>query len=329
MSNELDWGKGSLEVHLRFMGGWGMDNLTSACGWIATGMRWRTAKNSTFVIHTGRGMVDNVQAVLDGTVDIAITTPGVNALMALQGLEPYTEPHPNLRALASLPHRDRLLLAISVEASDRYGVRSLPELVAKRPPLRIATGINDGINMIGFTVEKIINAHGMAWDDLEQWGGHWLTSETPFPAIRRFDTGEADALFFEAITLWCSSLQYKSFRLMPIHRLMLDGLHHQYSFERADVEPGELPGVTQPVPCVDFSQWLIVTREDLPEEVAYMVASIIVEDRQAFESRYTHQPVKVSALHYPMNPEEMCQSVPIPLHTGAERYYREQGFLRS
>src|SRR5579884_2089467 len=326
MSNELNWGKSDLEVHLRFMGGWGMDNLTSACGWMATGMRWRTAKNSTFVIHTGRGMLDNVNAVLDGTVDIAITTPGVNALMAFKGLGPYPETHPQLRSLAALPHRDRLLLAISTGASERYGVRSLPELVAKRPPLRIATGINDGINMIGYTVEKILNAHSMMWEDLEQWGGQWLCSETPFPALERFASGEADALFFEAITLW-PKLGQKSYRLFPIHRLILEGLYHHYGFERANVEPGELPGVTQPIPCVDFSQWLIVTREDVPEEVAYLAASIIVEDRQAFESRYTSLPLNQSALHYPMQPEEMCRSVPIPLHAGAERYYREHGYL--
>lgn len=327
MSSELNWGQSDLEVHLRFMGGWGMDNLTAACGWMATGMRWRTAKNSTFVIHTGRGMLDNVNAVLDGTVDIAITTPGINALMAFRGLEPYTEPHSHLRALAALPHRDRLLLAISAEASDRYGVRSLPELVAKRPPLRIATGINDGINTIGYAVEKIINAHSMTWEDLEQWGGQWLTSETPFPALGRFASGAADALFFEAITLWAAKLMEKSYRLFPIHRLVLEGLHHHYGFERADVEPGELPGVTQRVPCVDFSQWLIVTREDLPDEVVYLLTNIIVEDRQAFESRYTAISLNESALHYPIKPESICRSLPVPLHPGAERYYREHGYL--
>ncbi len=66
MIGEENWGKGTLEVHLRFIGGWGMDNLTAACGWMATGMRWRTARSSTFVIHTGRGMLDNLDAVLDG-----------------------------------------------------------------------------------------------------------------------------------------------------------------------------------------------------------------------------------------------------------------------
>jgi hypothetical protein len=85
MSAELDWGKSDVEVHLKLKGGWGMENLTSACGWIANGVRWRTAKNSTFVIHTGRGFSDNISAVLDGTVDFAFTTPMVGADMALRG----------------------------------------------------------------------------------------------------------------------------------------------------------------------------------------------------------------------------------------------------
>jgi len=46
---------------------------------------------------------------------------------------------------------------------------------------------------------------------------------------------------------------------------------------------------TQPL---DFSQWLLVTREEVPEELVNLVTSVIVEDREVFESRYRQQPVK-------------------------------------
>ena len=38
MGAEVGWGKSDLEVNLRLMGDWGITNLTSACGWITTGL---------------------------------------------------------------------------------------------------------------------------------------------------------------------------------------------------------------------------------------------------------------------------------------------------
>jgi len=65
----------------------------------------------------------------------------------------------------------------------------------------------------------------------------------------------------------------------------------------------------------------------VPEELVNLVTSVIVEDREVFESRYRQQPVKQSPLYYPIKPEEICQTQPIPLHPGAERYYHEYGAL--
>jgi len=327
MSAELDWGKSDVEVHLKLKGGWGMENLTSACGWIANGVRWRTAKNSTFVIHTGRGFSDNISAVLDGTVDFAFTTPMVGADMALKGRGMFNTPHPNLRAVAALPHRDRLVFAVDAEVADRYELHTFSDFVAKRPPLRIATGLNDGGNIVGYSVAKVLNAHGMAWEDLEQWGGQWLTAETPRPALSWFADSKADALFHEAVMIWPRFIGHKLMRFLPIDLAVLEQLHKQYGYERADIEPGDFVGLEQPVPTLDFSQWLLVTRAEVPEELVNLVTSVIVEDREVFESRYRQQPVKQSPLYYPIKPEEICQTQPIPLHPGAERYYREYGAL--
>lgn len=327
MSAELRWGTGTLEAHVRLMGGWGTENLTSACGWIATGLRWRTAKRSTFVIHTGRGMVDNVLAVLDGTVDLAFTTPTVTASMALNGSGPYQQPHPGLRAIAALPHRDRLLFAVTPQAAERYNLKTFADVAARRPPLRVATGLNDGVNIVGYSVEQVLKAYGLAWDDLERWEGKWLVSETPHPALHWFASGEADALFNEAVTLWQKFLGQTRLHLLPIEREVLDQLHRDYGYEGAEIEPGEFLGVERPIPTLDFSQWLLVAREELPEEIAYLVAQVIVEDRADFEARYQHLPLKESALHYPIQPEKICHTTPLPLHPGAVRYYDEHGYL--
>jgi TRAP-type uncharacterized transport system substrate-binding protein len=327
MGAEADWGKSDFEVHLRFMGDWGITNLHSACGWLATGMRWRTAKSSTFVIHTGRGYKDNVDAVLDHKVDMAITTPIVTAAMALEGRGLYDSPHPGLRAIAALPHRDRLVLAIAADVAEQYGIRSYADLAAARPPLRIVTALNDGINHVGFAAERVLNAYGIGWEDVERWGGQWIQFERPPKAPAMVISGEADAIFYEAVMTWHQFTEQRLMRFLPIDVPVLEELHQRYGYLRADIEPGEFRGVEQAVPTLEWSQWLIVVREDMPDAVAHLMARVIVEDRGDFEGKYKHLPVKQSPLHYPIKPEELWKTAPVPLHPGAERYYREQSLL--
>lgn len=324
---ELDWGQGDREVHLRFMGGWGNDNLTAACGWIASGVHWRTAKSSTFSIHTGRGYFDNVDALLAGAVDIAVVTPTVTAAMALQGRGPYTKEHAHLRAIAALPHRDRLLFGVDAQVAEHYGLTTFADLVTKQPPLRIATGYNDGINVVGYVVDKILQAYGTTWEALEQWGGRWTVADSPLPLFSLFAEREVDALFNEAMMVWPGALQGKSVRYLSLDPAVLEVLHQQYGYVRADIEPGDLPEIQQPVPAVDFSQWVIIARDDLPEEVAYLLAAVIVEDRADFEAHYKHLPVSASGLHYPIQPAQLGQVHPLPLHPGVRRYLHDHGLL--
>jgi TRAP transporter TAXI family solute receptor len=328
MGVEAEWGKSDFEVHLKFMGDWGITNLTSACGWIATGMRWRTAKDSTFVLNTGRGYKDNVLAVAQGDVDMAITTPIVTASQCREGRGMFDRPRPDLRAIGALPHRDRMVLAIADDVAERYGLRSYQDLREKKPPLRIVTGLNDGINHIGYAAERILNAYGIEWGDIPRWGGKWIECERPPKAPELLVSGEADAIFYEAIMTWHRFTDQRRMRFLPIDEPQLEQLRQAYGYQRATIEAGELAGVGRPVVTLDWGQWLIVVRKDMPDAVARLMAQVIVEDRADFEVKYRHLRVQESALHYPIQPEEVCKTAPVPLHPGAESYYRETGFLR-
>ena len=81
------------------------------------------------------------------------------------------------------------------------------------------------------------------------------------------------------------------------------------------------------LPALDFADFVIVVRDDLPEEVAYMLTLCLIEARGAIESQYKHVPPNRSGLSYPLDPVKMADT-PLPLHPGAERYYREAGILK-
>ena len=62
-------------LKLKLLGDWGNANFHAIVGWIAANLRWRSAPDSEFIIYTGTGYRDNVDAVAKGRVDLAVTTP--------------------------------------------------------------------------------------------------------------------------------------------------------------------------------------------------------------------------------------------------------------
>jgi uncharacterized protein len=72
----------------------------------------------------------------------------------------------------------------------------------------------------------------------------------------------------------------------------------------------------------------VIVRDDMSEDVAYRIASVMVEERAELEARYRHLPPERSPMTYPIDPYKMWQGIGAPLHPGAERYYREHGYMK-
>ena len=123
------------QVHLKLMGDWGNANFHMIVGWICAHMRWRSEPGSTFWMKTGTGYRDNINAVANGEVDLAVTTPlDVTLEWAREGKEFFKgTPFPHLRSLGYFPQDDRLVFCV---ARLRRGVRQ-EGIVAVGPQMRI------------------------------------------------------------------------------------------------------------------------------------------------------------------------------------------------
>src|SRR5262249_29547339 len=87
-----------------------------------------------------------------------------------------------------------------------------------------------------------------------------------------------------------------------------------------------LRGMTEESEFLDFSHFLLLGTSALPHDVAYALAWSLVEQFETLERQYRHIPPERSPGSYPLDPKAVCQT-PIPLHPGAERYYREAKHL--
>jgi hypothetical protein len=93
------------------------------------------------------------------------------------------------------------------------------------------------------------------------------------------------------------------------------GLHGGYHAGR------HFKGQSEPVSTVGFPT-VLITNKDLPEPIAYTVTKTIVENKDAL--------VRGHAGLAEFDPPTAWQpeKVGIPLHPGAERAYREKGWMR-
>lgn len=313
----------SRSVTLRFLGDWGMANMHAICGWLSQMMGDRTGPHSRFAIWNGRGGADAMRAVGRGDVDVALTTPASFARMALDGRGLYRgESFPHLRALACIPQWDHLVLAVDAA----LGLSSFDDIRKGKPSLAIATSPDDGVNLIGYAVQRVMEAAGIPDSILQAWGGRYVLAERPNDCIAMVSQGYANAIFHEAImtTWWQDLANSRELTFIPIEPAVLHELDSKYDWPRNELPSGYFRGLHAPLATLDFSDFLVVVRNDMPDDIAYLLTWCVCETRGVFEQRYIHIPRERSPISYPLDPQRMRQT-PLRLHAGAERYYDEAG----
>ncbi|MEV0855769.1 TAXI family TRAP transporter solute-binding subunit [Nocardia fluminea] len=301
-------------LRLQLQGDWGTANLHRVCGWIGQELTDRAGPHTRVGIWNGRGFSDNVRAVGRGEVDIALTTPTAFTVAALDGRGTYRDEfYPDLRALGVVPQRDRLVFAIH----SSLGVTTFAELRELKPVLHVATSVNDGVNAVGLAAHEILARSGV---DVLDWGGRFLSDERPFESLAHVLEGRANAIAHEAVMLPHWQRLGADYRFLEVEADVLESLETDFGWPAATVSDGYFPGQSS-FRTLDFSDFLVVTRADLPEDVAYAVAWILGETRHLIEAQYLHLAPERSPVTYPLDPPTMGIS-PVPLHTGAASYYR-------
>ena len=314
-------------VSLNCIGDWGQANFHRILSWLTQEFCDRAGPRSRTAICSLRdGGMDSVLQVYHGEADMGITTPAGLLRSSISGAEIFDAvgPMPCLRALAVLPQRDRLMFA----TASGLNVSSFSEIREKRLPLNIAVSENDGTNFIGYVSAQVLEAHGLDEKTMQAWGGSWVKACRPEQVIELFKTGRANAVIQEAImTPWWRDL-VESQALSPVNmeESALSKLSDRDGFQEAFVKAGFWNNILHNVRCVDFSDFVVVVRTDMPDDIANLLTWCLVETRHVLEAQYRHIAPERSPVSYPLEPKKMCQS-PLPLHPAAEQFYLQRGYL--
>lgn len=307
-------------ITMTFQGDWGQANFHRVCGWLSQEIVDRSAPGSRIFIRSGRGAADAIDAVLSGDVDVAIMTPAAAAGMIAAGVGPFASGGAKrLRALGTLPQRDRLVTCVDAE----LGISSMSEFAERLAELRIATSPDDGENAVGLAAHRQLLAVGIEPAAVWEAGGKFLYSQRPFPAIAAFREGAANVLIQEAIMTpaWQRINANKRITYLDATPDVLD-VFAEWHWPSARVEKGYLPELDRDLTALDFSDFVLLCTEDLPSDVASLTAWCFVATRDALESQYRHIPSERSPITYPLEPRAM-KSAPIPLHPAVAQTYAD------
>lgn len=316
----------SRSYHLRFLGDWGGANFHRICSWLCEEFCNRSGPRSRVAILSLRdGGMEAIEAVEDGDADLSLSTPAMLMSQALTGKGMFMgRAAPHLRALAVLPQNDRMVLAIRSDLK----ITSFEQLRRERPALRIAATRNDGTSFVGHVARLFMHAHGIPDATLGDWRGCYVEDTNPLHTLQRMQKGEADAVLQEAIMTpwWADLVESGKVIPLPAEEDALSQLKTEHGLISNPLPAGFWSTLKAPLPALDFSDFVVLVRDDMPEELAHMLTLCLVETRETIERQYRHLPPHRSPLSYPLVPERMART-PLPLHPGSERYYREAGVL--
>jgi hypothetical protein len=313
----------SVTLHMR--GDWGRANLHRSLGWLGYELLSLTGPDTRFAIWNGRGGLDNVRAVGRGEVDLALATPEPFMRMAVEGKGPCAGPaYPHIRALGFVPQHDRLAVALRKD----LGITSWEDLRNRKPKLRITQGPNDGISFMGTGAKALLAAHGLPREALERQGCTFIEYEEPHNCTRVMRDGEADMIIQESVlaTWWTELAEKQDLVFLPIEPAARETLKAELGLTTKTLRKDYLRGIDREMEFLDFSHFILLTTTDLPDDIAYALAWSLIERFSTLEAQYRHMPPERSSVSYPIDPKAACRTS-IPLHPGAERYFRDAGHL--
>lgn len=312
---------------LDLVGDWGQATFHRILSWLSQQFCDRAGpKSRTRIWSIYGGGAQALAEVHDGQADLCIATPAKLMSAALKGEGIFAQwgPMPHLRALAALPQLDRLVLAVNPE----LGVRSFEALRQKKVPIRLTASDDDGNSFIGYVTWRLLEAHGLSASTIEQWGGKVLGFKRPHDCLAAAVDGSADAIIQEAVMLpdWNELIDRRGWVPIPVERTVLENLSSLAGFESATITNTHWTTLKEPVQAVDFANFLVIVRDDMPDDVARLLTWCLIHTREGFEQQFKHIPPERCSLTYPMQPKAMAQTS-IALHPAARDVYQQVGAL--
>jgi TRAP transporter TAXI family solute receptor len=257
------------------------------------------------------GGVGNVTLVEKGRAQLGMTVAHLYHT-ALQGTEPYTEVHKNIRAVAEVGTSDMGIFLITKKTP----VNSIREIKDKKYPLRLTTSPKGSTPALA--TARFLELYGITFDDLKKWGGS-VTFTSYTDAAQLIADGHADAFITApgpAVTELTASVAMKA---LPLDEKVVDEMVRKYGYAKNFIPKGKHPYFAEECWIIGEPN-VIIAHIEIPDEIVYGVTKLICNNPRSIKDWGAH--------HAEFNPKAAWKNVGGPLHAGAAKFYREAGYMK-
>jgi TRAP transporter TAXI family solute receptor len=249
------------------------------------------------VVSEGGSSIASLLDLRNGKVDITTPVADVAYLAYAGQLGEMPGTFEQLRGLAVID-----LIALHLLIGPSVRAHTLRDLEG----LRVSVGAPASSSAL--ITERMLNAHGVL-------AGEYRSSRLPnAEMVRQLVGGQIDAAFsmFVPVNQAVSGATQAGARLIDIEGPIVEEFRTHYPYlKRTLIPAGTYPNQPQPIRTIGVDV-VMVCRADLDEDVVYRLLDAYFATRPAMT---------------PPNLER-APATPIPLHTGAARYYRQRELAR-
>lgn len=281
-------------------------------------MLQKTLPGATIDVLPHSGGTGNVRLIAKGEAQIAFGFSATNKWF-YEKKELYEKDSGTERVRAIAGGLDVYWLAVI--ASKKLPVASLAEVREKKIPVKLDTLQVGSLGEYG--ARQLLAAYGMKYDDVKAWGGR--VSHTTYKIlVDKIRDGQSDMIIAVVNPGHPSITEIATFaevKFLPVSEKVLDDLA-KLGYEKTAMPANTFKGQEQAVPYGAITT-VLISRDDLPADVAYTVAKTLADNREALGN--ANAALKLFKPEVAWRPEKVGG---IPLHSGAERFYKEKGWMK-
>ena len=249
-----------------------------------------------------------------GKVEMGLSF-GLTALQAYEGKGDFKTPLKNLRAVCALIPTN----AFQFVMTDKSGINSFEEIKTKKFPLKVSVDSKGSTGDI--ITAAVLNAYGITYDDIKKWGGEvfYLSSGKTFEmmADNRMN-GTGDCIPVPAGDLIESSTSIKM-HLLPMSDAAIKQVGKELGMTKTIVPAGTYAFLKKDIPTINTAVILIVNA-DVPADQVYNMVKSLHKNIPYLKN--------VAKGYAALDDKTIVQVNNVPLHPGAEKYFKEVGLLK-
>lgn len=256
-------------------------------------------------VQATKASVENLNLLQQGKGEIGFALGDSVALAVAGDAEAgFKQPLDKLRAIAAVyPNY------IQIVASKDSGIKTLADLKGKKLSVGAAKSGTE------LNARAILHAAGMSYDDLGKVEYLPFAESVELMKNRQLDaTLQSAGLGVASLKDLATSVPIEVVAVPADVAAKLGGAYHA-----ATIPAETYDGQAADVPTVAVTN-LLITHSGVSDELAYEMTKLMFENLDTLKA--AHSAAKA------IDPAKAAENLPLPLHPGAEKYYKEAGILK-